>query len=106
MIPLGGAVVEDVARLVIFFLGVNPESSLFPRFRRRSLNGEEMTGADMCCVGGDGSWEGGGESIDCRVRHVENREDMAVMLDWLLEEWEWEVEGGEMGGEAKRVVDW
>ena len=67
--PLGtGAVVL----FVIFFRGARCESSdLIPRFRRRSLNGEEINGVFMCWVGGEGSCEGAGESMDCRARHVE-----------------------------------
>jgi hypothetical protein len=100
--PLGGAA---GARLVIF-LGALPGTELLGRPRRRSLKGDESAATvSACVIGGDGSWDGGGEgaSMDCSARQVEYRFEMAG----CVEDAEEEVIGeGESGGEAKSMADW
>lgn len=56
---------------MIFFRGVSvlDEAASSLRARRRSLKGEVGTSAYV--VGGDGSWVGGGVSMDWRARQVE-----------------------------------
>lgn len=96
--PLGGAA---GARLVIF-LGALPGTAL-GRARRRSLKGDESAATvSACTVGGEGSWDGGGEgaSMDCSARQVEYRLEIAGCVeDGVIGE-------GESGGEAKSMADW